>query len=408
MKKLILVLFLCSTANAGTILPYGNCWYSFCSPPEGNDFIQVSAGGFFGVALKQDSSIVAWGENSLQQCDTPKGNNFVAISTGKNHGFALDDKGFLYPWGCQHQGQDHVSTEGGWTQIASGLYCNVALRIDGTIGCWGYLDLSNDPYDDPNSWSGCKAIAANLSVLAIKENNTLIAWGGDTYGLSQVPEGTFKAIGCGDYHSLAIRTDGTLVAWGRNDYGQCDVPDGNDYIAVTGGIYQSAAIKSDGTLVTWGRPETDPNNLPPPYGVSLTQISGRLESFLALTGKSNITLTVNVDPPDINTVQPEIGIHNYYYGQKVFLNALNYLQCPYVWSFDYWSGDAVPDQKTQYITMDSNKSVTAYYKQVPKKCGDECHPILQGDLNGDCYINFADFAVYAEQWLACTHPDCDL
>jgi hypothetical protein len=38
-------------------------------------------------------------------------------------------------------------------------------------------------------------------------------------------------------------------------------------------------------------------------------------------------------------------------------------------------------------------------------CGDPNHPLPPGDLNGDCYVNFFDFAVMAQNWLGCTSPD---
>jgi hypothetical protein len=57
--------------------------------------------------------------------------------------------------------------------------------------------------------------------------------------------------------------------------------------------------------------------------------------------------------------------------------------------------------------MNGDRTVTAHYVADERRCGDECHPIQQGDLNEDCYINWDDFAIYAAKWLDCTHPDCD-
>jgi len=38
-------------------------------------------------------------------------------------------------------------------------------------------------------------------------------------------------------------------------------------------------------------------------------------------------------------------------------------------------------------------------------CGDPAHPTPVGDLNQDCVVNWADFAIFASHWLECTHPD---
>jgi hypothetical protein len=63
------------------------------------------------------------------------------------------------------------------------------------------------------------------------------------------------AIAAGRDHSLAIRSDGTLVGWGYNNSGQTDVPTGM-FTAVAAGAGHSLAIRSDATQIptvsAWG------------------------------------------------------------------------------------------------------------------------------------------------------------
>jgi hypothetical protein len=67
-------------------------------------------------------------------------------------------------------------------------------------------------------------------------------------GLSNV-----VAIAAGDSHSLALKADGTVVAWGYNNYGQTNVPAGlSNVAAIAGGWAHSLALKNDGTVVAWG------------------------------------------------------------------------------------------------------------------------------------------------------------
>jgi len=40
----------------------------------------------------------------------------------------------------------------------------------------------------------------------------------------------------------------------------------------------------------------------------------------------------------------------------------------------------------------------------PNDCG--FWGIKQGDKNGDCYVDFDDFAIVSADWMDCTHPDC--
>ena len=61
------------------------------------------------------------------------------------------------------------------------------------------------------------------------------------------------ALAAGGYHSVALRADGTLVAWGNNDAGQTDVPAGLDrVVGITAGLYHNVALRADGTIRTWG------------------------------------------------------------------------------------------------------------------------------------------------------------
>ncbi|SVD96052.1 uncharacterized protein METZ01_LOCUS448906, partial [marine metagenome] len=91
--------------------------------------------------------------------------------------------------------------------------------------------------------------------LAIKTANTVQAWGDNSNGQTDVPEGLTDviAISAGYEHSLALRSDGTVVAWGANYEGQTDVPEGLTGVMEISAVYDySMAIKSDGTVVAWG------------------------------------------------------------------------------------------------------------------------------------------------------------
>ena len=76
-----------------------------------------------------------------------------------------------------------------------------------------------------------------------------------TYGQTNVPAGLsgVTAISAGGYHSLALKDDGTVVAWGGNYNGESTVPAGlSGVTAISGGGFHSLALKDDGTVVGWG------------------------------------------------------------------------------------------------------------------------------------------------------------
>ncbi|MGI6587526.1 MAG: RCC1 domain-containing protein [Peptococcia bacterium] len=93
-----------------------------------------------------------------------------------------------------------------------------------------------------------KRLSAGLNhSLAIKSDDTVVAWGDNTYGQLNIPEGlsNVKVISAGYYHNLALKADGSVVAWGRDNYGQSTVPveAQSGVIAIAAGGYHSLALK---------------------------------------------------------------------------------------------------------------------------------------------------------------------
>ena len=143
---------------------------------------------------------------------------------------------------------------GNVTAIAAGALHTLALRKDGTLIAWG-----NNFYGQTNIPAGLSnviAIAAgNNHCLALKSDGTLVAWGDYGYGQGGVPAGLSNvvAIASGAYYNLALKADDTVTGWGSDIYGQTDVPDGLTNVqAVFAGYYNGYAVKSDGSLVQWG------------------------------------------------------------------------------------------------------------------------------------------------------------
>ncbi len=141
-------------------------------------------------------------------------------------------------------------------------------------------------------------------------------------------------------------------------------------------------------------------------------------TITAISGDSYLPkLTINVEPNELNnlgvdSIVPKINEPIYYWKNKLInIGAGPSTKCPYVYRFDHWQGNVDPNSDSNspsvMVFMDADKTVTAVFFKDERRCGDECHPILEGDLNRDCYINLEDWALYAGKWLDCTHPVCD-
>ena len=197
--------------TGGRIKAWGDASLGQTNVPGLTNIVAVSCGASHGLALKNDSSVVAWGANSLKQTNVPPGlTNIVEISGGIQHSLALSASGSVTAWGDNTYGQTNIPAGlANVVDIAAGGYHNVALKADGTVAAWGY----------------------------------------NAQGQTNVPAGlsNITAVAAGRFHSLALKADGTVVSWGYNAFGQTNVPPGLAHVcSVSAGDYHSLALKADG------------------------------------------------------------------------------------------------------------------------------------------------------------------
>jgi alpha-tubulin suppressor-like RCC1 family protein len=211
----------------------------------------------------------------------------VAIAAGENHSCALKNDGTVVQWGDPSMEQ----VPAGLTNvvaIAAGGFHTLALKIDGTVVAWGsdyYLQCSPS-----KSLSNIVAIAAGeYHSIALQSNGVMVTFGNDGSGQCSPPITTnIACIGAGSYHSLAVTRNGTVFAWGDNSFGQTNALNVPDAVSVTGSYYGSFALKSDGTISTWG----NAGNMPT-FGNVVAVAAGRVHA-LALVGARSAALSIKL------------------------------------------------------------------------------------------------------------------
>jgi alpha-tubulin suppressor-like RCC1 family protein len=241
------------------------------STPLDGGVSATASGAVHTVALKSDGTISTCGNNRFGQLGNgttttstapvavtlPGSASAIAIAADEFHSLALTAGGAVFAWGHNAFGQlgngsttdsstpVPVAVPGTVTQIAAGWAFDLALTSSGAVYAWGYNgngELGTTSADTCATFFACaktpvavnlggatvKAIAAGWDhALAIRSDNTVLAWGLNNYG--QLGDGTttnrlvptptigglaVKAIACGGAHSLAIRmSDSTGLAW---------------------------------------------------------------------------------------------------------------------------------------------------------------------------------------------------
>ena len=240
-----------------------------------NDWLQVSAGNRFSLAIKTTGTLWSWGLNSTGQLgqnnvvnlnlptQVGTANNWFRIDAGNQHSLAVDAFGFMYAWGNNTFGQlgDGTNTTSlipivitsanNWSLVSAGYDHSMALNVNNilyTFGnntngqlCDGTNTASNTPI--PISFSGAGTVsfyiaisAGNSFSLAIKNDNTLWSGGYNTSGqlglgnntavnvLNQVgTNNNHLAISAGDTHSLVLNNSTSLFSTGRNIEGELGI-----------------------------------------------------------------------------------------------------------------------------------------------------------------------------------------
>jgi alpha-tubulin suppressor-like RCC1 family protein len=178
----------------------------------------IACGYYHSLAIKNDNTAWAWGYNGSGELgdgtDVLFSNvpvqvtgitDIIALAGGNSFSLAIKNDSTVWAWGSNNEGElgngtntiskipVQVSGLSGIIAITAGTYHSLALKNDGTVWTWGfnmYGQLGNGTYTDSN--------------IPVQVN-----------GLTGV-----VAIAGGYAHSLAMKNDGTCWAWGYNSYGQ--------------------------------------------------------------------------------------------------------------------------------------------------------------------------------------------
>ena len=162
----------------------------------------------FGLGRK----IVAWGDNYFGQTNTPDATTGIsAIAAGGYHGLALKENGTVVAWGRNYS--QETSVPPGLTnvvKIAAGDGVSFALQNDGRVIGWGW-----DSESLAIGATNAMAISAGPGgVLCLLSNGTVMAWGPSSSPVTSVPPDLINVVdvSMGASHALALQNDGTVVA----------------------------------------------------------------------------------------------------------------------------------------------------------------------------------------------------
>ncbi|WP_395044213.1 T9SS type A sorting domain-containing protein [Flavobacterium sp.] len=239
------------------------------------DWLTVSAGNRFSLAIKTTGTLWSFGLNNTGQLginnvvnqnlpvQVGTSSNWSKIDAGNQHSLAIDNSGFIYAWGNNTFGQLGdgtnttslipiiISTANNWAEVSAGFDHSMALNTNGNLFTFGnntngqLCDGTNTTSNlfVPIGFNSDGSITLYIAIssgnnfsLAIKNDNTLYSSGFNSAGqlglgnnttvntLNQVgTSNNWFAISAGDIHSLAMETTTPLWSTGRNLEGQLGI-----------------------------------------------------------------------------------------------------------------------------------------------------------------------------------------
>jgi len=269
----------------------------------------------------------------------PAQDHLLAINTER--GCVLRRDASLACWGDPLSDLTRLPPpEGRFTHLSAMVAAACGLREDGTIACWDDLELNGTPA--PSGVFARMDVGVQLGCgIALDGNGT--CWGRNVE-MSQLPAGSYRAVGAGrrsvcgidaagallcrgeirtppgggpfavlsvgDGEACALREDRTLACWGNGgpgeptdgsdptkiSWGQAIPPPGEFVFVATGAVH-SCALRADGEAVCWGAGKSNGDcqanvdacgmSLPPPG--PFVEIAAGLTNTCALRPDRSVT-----------------------------------------------------------------------------------------------------------------------
>ena len=238
----------------GSIVVWGNNSSDVPTPNSG--FVAISAGERHNLGLKQDGDVVAWGDNAYAQCDVPDPNTtFASMAAGSTHNLALRQDGSLVAWGNNEYFQCGVAApNAGFVAFSAGFNHAMALRRRFLLVAWGdnCRASATSPFPIPDS----SPSPPGEGIASHSETKLYHRLGLQLWRPMRCPCPQFRLhLYCRRLRAQSGDQDETAqLLVGEQLLGQCDVPSPNTgFVAIAVGWYHSLALRHDGSVVAWGR-----------------------------------------------------------------------------------------------------------------------------------------------------------
>jgi len=171
---------------------------------------------------------------------------------------------------CKTECHPYGSVEGAWVSVSVGGNQSCGIKEDGTLLCWG--GQYEDELCPPEEQFSQVSVGAEYAC-GVTTDHRALCWGQSRDGNLNAPAGEAVEVAAGEsgeepFSCGVAASDGTGICWGANTYGQLDIPDGLAHIDL--GLSNGCGIEGGGALgiKCWGLGSWNANLAPKDGGYS--------------------------------------------------------------------------------------------------------------------------------------------
>lgn len=228
-----------------------------------DDIVDVVGGSDHSVALRSNSSVMAWGGDMFTDVPEAALSNVRSIAAGWYHSLALRYDGTVVGWGDRAVIPQNVPR---FEKIAAGEMFSVGVTAEGNLVVWG----PRAPILPDIMKTNVKEVVASKTNIMILKEGGFVAVCDRVGELSKtVPfnaHGDVKKMAMGRNRFFVLKQDGSVVFWGDKLRGMLDHELASGVIDISAGDDFVILLKSGGLVVMgeeWGGqlkiPEVDRN-----------------------------------------------------------------------------------------------------------------------------------------------------
>lgn len=231
---------------------------------------RVAVGYHHSVFLRDDGTVLAYGDNQYGQTEVSQWHNIVAVAAGAYHTLGLTDDGRVLAVGDNSQSQCEVSLYTDVKQITAGAWDSCMLLQNGQVVTTGFhqYDFAMEVFPVEKIAAGsyglmirsqghnyashgsmqldpqCERFAISRGyALGIDETGTVHS------SLKQIPEWKqIIAVSAGENAALALAEDGSILSCVFDRHLKCTFDFAQPVIAVNAGANHYAFVLQDGSL----------------------------------------------------------------------------------------------------------------------------------------------------------------